>query len=806
MMMQESASETISNSSLSLNGMSSLSSQLDAASRDGRSSTGDTSGSEVSTVELLHLQQQQALQAARQLLLQQPGSGLKSPKNQDKQRPLQVPVSVAMMSPQVITPQQMQQILQQQVLSPQQLQALLQQQQAVMLQQYCARPFKVHMEKTWRESETTQHLQEFYKKQQEQLHLQLLQQQHPAKQAKEQQQQQQLAAQQLVFQQQLLQMQQLQQQQHLLNMQRQGLLSLPPAPGQAALPGQTLPPGGLSPAELQQLWKDVTGGGGVPHGMEDNGIKPNCGGGGGGSGGLDLTTTNNTSSTTSSVASKSSPPISHHAHTNGQSPVLASRRERERERERDRESSAHEESGASHSLYGHGVCKWPGCESVCEDFGQFLKHLNSEHALDDRSTAQCRVQMQVVQQLEIQLSKERERLQAMMAHLHMRPSEPKSSPKPLNLVSNVTMSRNLPSASPPNLPQTPTTPTAPITPMTQMPQVPSVLSAANVPSMGAMRRRHSDKYSMQLSSGGDTVFIFPEIAPNYEFYKNADVRPPFTYATLIRQAIMEASDMQLTLNEIYSWFTRTFAYFRRNAATWKNAVRHNLSLHKCFVRVENVKGAVWTVDEMEYQKRRSQKITGSPTLVKNLPSSLGYGAALNASLQAALAETTLPLLGNPSLMSSNTSSLMGGSPHGLMGGSPPGMMGGSPPGMMGGTPPGMMGGSPPGMMGGSPHGMMGGSPRGMIGGSPPGMLGGSPPTLLSQSDLNGSLDHLDTNGHGSPCYSPQGHMPHHIHVKEEPLNMDDDDCPMSLVTTANHSPELEDDRELEEGNLSEDLE
>lgn len=47
----------------------------------------------------------------------------------------QVPVSVAMMTPQVITPQQMQQILQQQVLSPQQLQALLQQQQAVMLQQ-----------------------------------------------------------------------------------------------------------------------------------------------------------------------------------------------------------------------------------------------------------------------------------------------------------------------------------------------------------------------------------------------------------------------------------------------------------------------------------------------------------------------------------------------------------------------------------------------------------------------------------------------------------------------------------------------
>nr|XP_055045833.1 forkhead box protein P2 isoform X4 [Misgurnus anguillicaudatus] len=727
-MMQESANETISNSSMSQNGMSCLTSQLDAGVRDGRSS-GETS-SEVSAVELMHLQQQQALQAARQLLLQQPGSGLKSPKNNDKQRPLQVPVSVAMMSPQVITPQQMQQILQQQVLSPQQLQALLQQQQAVMLQQ--------------------QHLQEFYKKQQEQLHLQLLQQQHPGKQAKEQQQQQQqqqqLAAQQLVFQQQLLQMQQLQQQQHLLNMQRQGLLSMPPGPGQPALPGQTLPPAGLSPAELQQLWKDVTG----SHTMEDNGLKHS---------GLDLTTTNSSSNTSISNP-KASPPITHHSISNGQSPALNNRRE----------SVVHEETGASHSLYGHGVCKWPGCESICDDFGQFLKHLNNEHALDDRSTAQCRVQMQVVQQLEIQLSKERERLQAMMAHLHMRPSEPKPSPKPLNLVSSVTMSKNLPSVSPPILPQTPTTPTAPITPLSQMPQVPSVLSPANVPSMGAMRRRHTDKYSMALSS---------EIAPNYEFYKNADVRPPFTYATLIRQAIMESSDMQLTLNEIYSWFTRTFAYFRRNAATWKNAVRHNLSLHKCFVRVENVKGAVWTVDEMEYQKRRSQKITGytntnthtcifkssidanalirfvvfrSPTLVKNLPSSLGYGAALNASLQAALAETSLPLLGNPGLMNSSAS--------GLMGASPPGLMSGSPTSLFHGT---------------------------------------------THEELNGSLDHLDTNGHSSPGYSPHTHLPP-IHVKEEPLNMDDDDCPMSLVTTANHSPELDEDRELEEGNLSDDLE
>lgn len=45
------------------------------------------------------------------------------------------------------------------------------------------------------------------------------------------------------------------------------------------------------------------------------------------------------------------------------------------------------------------------CIRICHHLFAFLslRHLNSEHALDDRSTAQCRVQMQVVQQLEIQV-------------------------------------------------------------------------------------------------------------------------------------------------------------------------------------------------------------------------------------------------------------------------------------------------------------------------------------------------------------------------------------------------------------------
>ncbi|XP_037740799.1 forkhead box protein P4 isoform X2 [Lepidochelys kempii] len=588
-MMVESASETIRSTPSSQNGVSSLTNQTDGGGGGGgggggREGGGGETNGEMSPVELLHFQQQQALQVARQFLLQQ-ATGLTSPSsNENKQPAVQVPVSVAMMSPQMITPQQMQQIL-----SPPQLQALLQQQQAIMLQQ----------------------LQEYYKKQQEQLHLQLLTQQQAGKQQPKEQP---LGNKQLAFQQQLLQMQQLQQQ-HLLNLQRQGLVSL--QPGQGTVPLQTLPQA-VCPSDLQQLWKEVT----ATQPVEDS-IKQE---------GLDLTT--NTSNSTSFSATKVSPPISHHSLPNGQSAMLTPRRD----------SSSHEENPGSHPLYGHGECKWPGCETLCEDLGQFVKHLNTEHALDDRSTAQCRVQMQVVQQLEIQLAKESERLQAMMAHLHMRPSEPKPFSQPLNLVSSATLSKSTSDTFPDGLPHPPTSATAPITPLRQGP---SVISSSTLQTMGAIRRRNPEKFCPPISS---------ELAQNHEFYKNTDVRPPFTYASLIRQAILETPDRQLTLNEIYNWFTRMFAYFRRNTATWKNAVRHNLSLHKCFVRVENVKGAVWTVDEVEYQKRRPPKMTGSPTLVKNMISGLSYGA-LNASYQAALAESNFPLLNSPTMI--NTSSTSG---------------------------------------------------------------------------------------------------------------------------------------------------
>ncbi|XP_054631832.1 forkhead box protein P2-like [Dunckerocampus dactyliophorus] len=270
-------------------------------------------------------------------------------------------------------------------------------------------------------------------------------------------------------------------------------------------------------------------------------------------------------------------------------------------------------------LYGHGVCNWPGCDSVCDNVRQFEKHMSCEHTLDDRSTAQCRVQMQVVHQLEIQLHKEQERLRAMTAHLQL-PSEESHSALAGPPLTSCDLSADplcrQPSPSP--LHATRASPLATISAPSR--EEPSLMSC-----VGPTRHRH---HPLADSDGNQ-----------HELYKDADVRPPFTYATLIRQAVIESPDKQLTLNEIYNWFTRTFAFFRRNAATWKNAVRHNLSLHRCFVRVENAKGAVWTVDEVEYQRRRSQKTTGSLPLMK----SGHFGSVFNTSLQVRRKRWVMPL-------------------------------------------------------------------------------------------------------------------------------------------------------------------
>uniref|UniRef100_A0A4W5N2J5 Forkhead box P3b n=1 Tax=Hucho hucho TaxID=62062 RepID=A0A4W5N2J5_9TELE len=241
----------------------------------------------------------------------------------------------------------------------------------------------------------------------------------------------------------------------------------------------------------------------------------------------------------------------------------------------------HPTLGGSSALFLKGLCCWPGCDAVFEEFPSFLKHLHSDHGHGDRSIAQWRVQQDMVQYMETQLTVEKQKLFAMQLHLHL--SGHKSTV--LKAASDWPYSHSLSLG----LPQNP----APA-------RAPDGVSRCTT-------KESEELIQHEYWPSAAPHHLPPDFIPSVECYKYNNIRPLYTYACMIRWSILESPDKQRSLNDIYNWFTTMFFYFRHNTATWKNAVRHNLSLHKCFVRVEGGKGAVWTVDEMEYQRRKGQK-------------------------------------------------------------------------------------------------------------------------------------------------------------------------------------------------------
>ncbi|KAJ9098135.1 hypothetical protein QFC21_004464 [Naganishia friedmannii] len=86
--------------------------------------------------------------------------------------------------------------------------------------------------------------------------------------------------------------------------------------------------------------------------------------------------------------------------------------------------------------------------------------------------------------------------------------------------------------------------------------------------------------------------------PNVKHYK-----PNFTYHELITHEIKRSAEGRLQLSEIYRRISERYPYFKLGEPGWQNSIRHNLSLKKCFVRVDRPsdnaadkagKGGWWT--------------------------------------------------------------------------------------------------------------------------------------------------------------------------------------------------------------------
>lgn len=120
-----------------------------------------------------------------------------------------------------------------------------------------------------------------------------------------------------------------------------------------------------------------------------------------------------------------------------------------------------------------------------------------------------------------------------------------------------------------------------------------------------------------------------------------------SYADLITKAIESAPDKRLTLSQIYDWMVRSIPYFKdkgdsNSSAGWKNSIRHNLSLHSRFIRVQNEgtgKSSWWMINPDggkggKAPRRRAVSMDNSNKYTK---SARGRAAKKKAAMQAAAA-------------------------------------------------------------------------------------------------------------------------------------------------------------------------
>ncbi|KAG5647714.1 hypothetical protein DXG03_008437 [Asterophora parasitica] len=93
----------------------------------------------------------------------------------------------------------------------------------------------------------------------------------------------------------------------------------------------------------------------------------------------------------------------------------------------------------------------------------------------------------------------------------------------------------------------------------------------------------------------------PDCPDSLACLPDADGRPQHTLPVILRCAILGSPRKRLTIREIYAAMEAKYAYYKTAGPTWKQSVRHHLSLNRLFERqprpvTEPGFGSYWTVN------------------------------------------------------------------------------------------------------------------------------------------------------------------------------------------------------------------